>query len=105
MNRRALLLAVVVGILGLFLMVLYQRRFEVEASGGEKIKLLIAVKPIERGKAITEDMIATREVPQAYVEDRAIKEVVRVHGAMDEMRASGYVARLSSEGRYRRDVY
>lgn len=75
MNRRALVLALVVGLLGVFLLVLYQRRFEVEASGGEKIKLLIAVKPIERGKIVTDDMIATREVPQAYVEDRAIKEV------------------------------
>ena len=37
--------------------------------------------------------------------DRAFKEVVRVHGKMDETRASGYVARLSSEGRYGRDVY
>ena len=75
MNRRALVLALIVGMLGVFLLVLYQRRFEVEASGGEKVKLLIAVKPIERGKVITDDVVATREVPQAYVEDRAIKEV------------------------------
>jgi pilus assembly protein CpaB len=74
MNRRALLLALIVGILGVILVLLYQRRFEVEASGGEKVKLLIAVKPIERGKIITDDMVATREVPQAYVEDRAIKD-------------------------------
>ena len=45
MNRRALLIALVVGILGVFLLLLYQRRFELEASGGEKVKLLIAVKP------------------------------------------------------------
>jgi pilus assembly protein CpaB len=74
MNRRALLLALIVGAIGVFLVLLYQRRFEQEASGGEKVKLLIAVKPIERGKVITDDMVATREVPQAYVEDRAIKE-------------------------------
>lgn len=75
MNRRALLIALIIAGLGVFLLLLYQRKFETEASGGEKIKLLIAVKPIERGKIITEDMVATREVPQAYVEDRAIKEV------------------------------
>src|SRR5215471_9937076 len=74
MNRRALMLALIVGILGVFLILLYQRKFEIEASGGEKIKLVIAVKPIERGKIITDDMVATREVPQAYVEDRAIKD-------------------------------
>ncbi len=74
MNKRALAIALVVGVLGLFLLVLYQRRFEIEASGGERVKLLVAVKQIERGKAITEDVIGTREVPQAYVEDRSIRE-------------------------------
>jgi pilus assembly protein CpaB len=75
MNRRALLIAVVVGILGVFLLLLYQRRFELEASGGEKIKLLIAVRRLERGKPIPDDAIAVREVPMAYVDDRAIREV------------------------------
>jgi pilus assembly protein CpaB len=75
MNRRAILIAVVVAILGVFLLLLYQRRFEAEASGGEKVKLLIAIKQIDRGKPITEDAVATREVPQAYVEERAIKEL------------------------------
>jgi len=37
--------------------------------------------------------------------DRALREVVRVHGGMAEDEASAYVARLASEGRYRRDVY
>ena len=40
MNRRALAIAVVVGILGIFLLFLYQRRFEVEASGGERVRVL-----------------------------------------------------------------
>lgn len=74
MNRRALLIALVVGILGFSLLLLYQRRFELEASGGERIKLLVVVKRAERGKPITEDQIATREVPMAYVDDRAIRE-------------------------------
>lgn len=75
MNRRALLIALVVGILGVFLLLLYQRRFELEASGGEKVKLLILVKRIERGKAIPDDAISVREVPIAYVDDRTIREV------------------------------
>lgn len=74
MNRRALLIAVMVGIVGVFLMLLYQRRFELEASGGEKVKLLMVVKRLERGKPIAEDMIATREIPIAYVDDRSIRE-------------------------------
>jgi pilus assembly protein CpaB len=75
MNRRALFIALVFSILGVVLLVLYQQRFIAEASGGEKIKILIAVKPIERGKPITDEVLAVREVPLAYVEDRAIKEV------------------------------
>lgn len=74
MNRRALFLALVVGILGLVLLLLYQRRFELEASGGEKIRLLMAVKRVERGKPITDDVVAVREIPLAYVDDRAIRE-------------------------------
>jgi pilus assembly protein CpaB len=74
MNKRALFIAVLVGVLGAFLLILYQRRFELEASGGEKVKLLIAVKKIERGKPITEDVIAIREIPLAYVDERAIRE-------------------------------
>lgn len=74
MNKRALFIALIVGILGAFLLVLYQRRFELEASGGEKVKLLVAVKKIERGKPITEDVIAVREIPLAYVDERGIRE-------------------------------
>ncbi len=74
MNRRALFIAVLVGVLGAFLLVLYQRRFELEASGGEKVRLLTVVKKIERGKPITDDAIAIREIPLAYVDDRAIRE-------------------------------
>ena len=74
MNRRALFIALVVGILGLVLLLLYQRRFELEASGGEKIRLLMAVKRVERGKPITDDVVAVREIPLAYVDDRAIRE-------------------------------
>lgn len=74
MNRRALTLALIVAVLGLALMLLYQRRFEIEASGGEKVRLLMAVKRIDRGAPITEDVITVREIPLAYVDDRAIRE-------------------------------
>jgi pilus assembly protein CpaB len=73
MNRRALLIALVVAALGATLLMLYLRRFEQEASGGERIILLTAIKPIERGAVITNEMLASREVPMAYVEDRAVK--------------------------------
>ena len=74
MNRRALFIAVLVGMLGAFLLVLYQRRFELEASGGEKVRLLVALKKLERGKPVTDDMITAREIPLAYVDERDIRE-------------------------------
>jgi pilus assembly protein CpaB len=74
MNKRALLISFVVAMLGAVLLVIYLRRFEEEASGGEPVRLLSAVKPIEAGQIITEEMLAARVVPRAYVEDRAILE-------------------------------
>lgn len=73
MNRRALGIAVLFAILGVFLLLLYQRRFETEASGGERVIVLTATKDIEPGTVIGDDMIGDRPVPIAYTEDRAIK--------------------------------
>jgi pilus assembly protein CpaB len=72
MNRRALFIALVVSLLGVALLAVYLRRFEQEASGGEPIELLTTLKPIEAGTLITEDILATRVVPRAYVENRAV---------------------------------
>lgn len=77
MSKRALLIALVVAALGVVLMLLYVRRFEQQASGGERVQLLVAVKPIERGDVVTDEMLAVRDVPLAYVEDRAVKATER----------------------------
>lgn len=77
MNRRALVIALLVSLVGVALLAIYMRRFEEEASGGEPVKLLVAVKPIEAGALITDEMLATRAVPRAYVEDRAVLETER----------------------------
>ena len=77
MNRRALLIALGMSLLGVLMLMLYLKRFEREASGGDKVKLLVAVKAMERGKPITEDQLSTREVPQAYLEPRAVREAER----------------------------
>jgi pilus assembly protein CpaB len=86
MNRRALLAAVALASMGASLLFFYLRRYEQEASGGERVRLLATVKPLERGSIITEDALA---IPQAYVEDRAIKAIdkpkvvgLRVGGAV-----------------------
>ncbi|EYF06580.1 Flp pilus assembly protein CpaB [Chondromyces apiculatus] len=72
MNRRALLIALIVAAMGALILAAYLHRFELEARGGESIQLLTALKPIGAGALITDDMLATRAVPRAYVEDRAI---------------------------------
>jgi len=74
MNRPALLAALVMALLGGFLLFAYMRRFEDEASGGAPVKILVARKQIEPGTLVTEDLLATRLVPTAYVETRAIRE-------------------------------
>ena len=77
MNRRALIMALIVAMLGGVLLIFYLRRFEEEKSGGEPVELLAAVKPIAAGELITEDKLATRIVPRAYVEDRAVLSAER----------------------------
>ena len=82
MNKRALAVAVAVALLGGVLLFLYLQRFEREASGGPPVTLMVAIKPIEPGALLTEDMLATRNVPLAYVENRAVRvsEKARVLG-------------------------
>ncbi|HEY5958285.1 MAG TPA: Flp pilus assembly protein CpaB [Polyangiaceae bacterium] len=77
MNRRALAIALFLALCSTALLMVYLRRFEAERSGGERIYLLTLVKPVERGAVITDEMLATRSVPMAYVEDRAVKAAER----------------------------
>jgi len=75
MNRRALILALTLAMAAATVLMIYMRRFETEMSGGERIELLTLVKPLERGTTVTDDVLSSRSVPIAYVEDRAIKAV------------------------------
>jgi pilus assembly protein CpaB len=77
MKLRPILLGVLAALLGIVLQVLYMRRFEQEASGGSKIDLLVAAQAIERGQPVTAEMLAVRAVPQAYVDDRAVRAADR----------------------------
>lgn len=74
MNRRALLLAAVFGAASAGSLAVYQKRFEDRVSGGSKVKVVTVVKPVAAGKTIAEDAVTIREVPAAYVEERAIRE-------------------------------
>ncbi|HMJ15379.1 MAG TPA: Flp pilus assembly protein CpaB [Polyangiaceae bacterium] len=77
MKQRSLSIAALLALAATVLLVLYMRRFEQEMSGGEPVEILMAIKPIERGTVLTDDMLANRAVPIAYVEDRAIKAAER----------------------------
>lgn len=74
MYRRALLIALCSAALAVGLFVLYLQRFEQEASGGERVRVLVLLRAVERGKLVTDDALTVREVPRAYVEDRAVRE-------------------------------
>jgi len=77
MKLRPVLIGIIVAALGVVLLLQYMKRFEEEASGGAKINLLVAAQPIERGTPIKQEMLGERAVPQAYVDDRAIRAVDR----------------------------
>lgn len=73
MKSRAVIFGVLLAVAGVVLQYLYMLRFEEEASGGSKIELLVATQPIQRGQPITAEALGTRAVPQAYVDERAIR--------------------------------
>jgi pilus assembly protein CpaB len=74
MNLRALAVAMVVAVMTGVLLVLWVRKVEVETSGGTPVRVLMVTRRVEPGALITEDMLTTRAIPQAWVETRAIRE-------------------------------
>jgi pilus assembly protein CpaB len=73
MNRRAIFIALIAAMASVTFLLLYMRQYERETSGGERVRLLVAVKPLTRGTRLTDAMLASRDVPAAYVDSRAIK--------------------------------
>lgn len=73
MKGRPVFIGLLTASLGVALLALYMRKFEIDATGGAKVELLVAVSPIVRGKPVTEAMLGTKQVPQAYVDQRAIR--------------------------------
>lgn len=74
MYRRALLVALACAVAAVSLFVLYLKQYERESSGGEPVRVLVLVHALEAGAQITEEALGTKDVPQAYVEDRAVRE-------------------------------
>jgi pilus assembly protein CpaB len=74
MNRKALWVSVAAVLIGLLLLVVYQRQFERETSGGPKVRILFAVNDIIAGEALQAAKLGFREIPEAYLEDRHIRQ-------------------------------
>ena len=72
MNRSALLAATGVAIIALASVGLYMKRFELEAAGGNPIEILMVTGDVALGEPLTIQFLGTRQLPEAYVEDRHI---------------------------------
>ena len=72
MDRKALLIALVLAVIGSVCLFLYMRRFEAETSGGPKLDVLIAARDIPIGVNLKRGMLGLRQLPQAYIEQRHI---------------------------------
>jgi pilus assembly protein CpaB len=51
----------------------YFQRLEAEVSGGPKTAVLVASEDVAVGTALTEQHLAVRDIPQAYVESRHVR--------------------------------
>jgi pilus assembly protein CpaB len=75
MNRIALIIALALGGAGVFLLLNYKRQFEEHASGGAPVPVLIAVRDAPVGTPVTDDLLAVRDVPASYVEQRHVRSI------------------------------
>jgi pilus assembly protein CpaB len=82
MNHRALIVSLSAFALTVVLLLLYLRRLEVETSGGSPVAVVVAIKPIDPGTILTQDMLGLKSVPQAYVESRSVlqSDLARIVG-------------------------
>jgi pilus assembly protein CpaB len=88
MNRRPLAIALFLAACATALLVVYLRRFEREVSGGPPVRVLTLVKAVERGAVLRDGDLATRDIPLAYVEDRAVRSTERAKVLGLEARAA-----------------
>jgi len=69
---RAILVAAGSGAFAVILGSLYMNRFESDVSGGTRVAVLTTSRDIPPGTDLTGSMLAIRNVPAAYVDDRAV---------------------------------
>ena len=69
---KAVLVAAGSGAVAVILGSLYMNRFESDVSGGTRVAVLTTSREIAPGSDLTTAMLAVRNVPAAYVDDRAV---------------------------------
>lgn len=81
--RRALYVSLGCGLLAALSAGMLLQRYQQEVSGGERVLVLRAHKPIERGAALSDDALVVESVPASYVEARAVhaSDLAKVRGA------------------------
>lgn len=75
MNFRAFAIATAFALLAVASLAMYAKQLRAEISGGEKVPVLVMSKGAKRGTALSEDDLALREIPAAYVDDRVVRAV------------------------------
>lgn len=71
-RRTALITATLAMSVGVVALVLYQERFERNASGGDPVPVLVAAQDIPLGTVLSDEMLGIRNLPESYVEPRHI---------------------------------
>ena len=73
LKKPALIAAGLAALAGLGLSHLYLSRLEAEVSGGPRVSVLVVSEDTPIGAVLTEDKLAARDLPQAYVEERNVR--------------------------------
>ena len=72
MNRTALISALTVAGVTVAMFGLYMKKFEIDAEGGSPLEVVMVTSDIPLGEPLSTAALGTRELPEAFVQDRHI---------------------------------
>ncbi len=73
MQKGAFIVAAMLSLVGAAMLVLYKQRFEENALGGNRVPVVVSTADLPIGTRLRPEHIATREIPEAFVERRHIR--------------------------------
>jgi pilus assembly protein CpaB len=73
MKLKPILVGLITAALGAVLFALFVHRYQVQVSGGDRVEVLVAVKRVDRGTALNDDLLTTQSIPQAYLDERMVR--------------------------------